>query len=101
MDNLELRIRKLNINMKKIKFIYNDVWDFNIWYFKDWERSEIKSYLIKKYQFFNFSQEDAAGSVILLPVYVKDEAENIKEGEVYCLYLSDTNDTGIVAHESF
>jgi hypothetical protein len=89
-------------NKKKIEYIYIPIYDINIWYFKDWTRPEIQVFLEKKYSFTEFSaNRDVNGSVIFLPIWLKNSDEDAKQSIVYCLYLTDPKDLGIVAHEVF
>lgn len=94
--------KKKKPKQPKIHFIYNDLYDFNTWFFWGWTREEMHAYLLKKHSFTNFSSDpDPGGAVIILPLVKKVEDGPDSEATVYCLWLPEDCGLNVVAHEAF
>jgi hypothetical protein len=85
---------------KRVKYIYEDLYSINIWFFDGWTREGMKKWLKKNWdieiQLYD-GDGDTGGSVTSFKTFKKGEG-NVT---AYCLYLSDKNDNSVVAHEAF
>lgn len=85
----------------KVERIYNDMWKFNVWYFKDWRRDSIKEYLMEVCNFTNLSDiTSIEASVFILPLRVESKHDIlVHEESIYCLYLPEPTNPGAIVHE--
>lgn len=83
---------------KKPEFIYEDMYDINIWYFNGWERGEYEDFLYDKYgAVLPQHCKSPAGSVYELHVRLKSDNS---ESMVYCLWTVKKNDVDTLMHET-